>query len=185
MRTMMITVVASVLIAGAAIPAGQDASSQMLAADLAKRLGSSEPKAFAAAVPDDPSRFVAALHMPGVQLLVISATYQAPILLRELIAKNDHQRVYRDLNAAGDRAGRFFVEDLGADGLQPDRERDAPFDISWRDAVQRTLYNGDWKKQELTEAEYRTRFQRDAAQYAHALQLLVVAHAAQASNRQE
>jgi hypothetical protein len=106
-------------------------------------------------------------------------------LLRELIAKNEHQRVYLDLNAAGDRAGRFFVEDLGANGLQPDRERDAPFDITWRDAVQQTVFNGDWKGQKLTEAEYRKRFERDNAEYARALQLLVTAHAATASIEQE
>ena len=76
------------------------------------------------------------------------------------------------------------VEDLGADGPRADRERDAPFDITWRDAVQRTLYNGDWKAQQLTEAEYRKRFDRDAAQYAQALQLLIAAHAAQTSIEQ-
>ena len=185
MRIMMLSVLGTMLVTGASTVAAQDVSSQTLAADLAKRLGGSEAKSFAAAAPDDPSRFVAALHIPGVQLLVISATYQAPSLLRELIVKNDHQRVYLDLNAAGDRAGRFFVEDLGADGLRADRERDAPFDITWRDAVQRTLYNGDWKAQQLTEAEYRKRFDRDAAQYAQALQVLVAAHAAQTSMEQQ
>jgi hypothetical protein len=173
---MMLSVLATVVIAGSPLVAAQDTPSRTLALDLAKRLSGSEPKFVAAPVPDDPSRFVAALHLPGVQLLVISATYSSPALIRELLAKGDHQRVYVDLNAAGERAGRFFVEDLRADGLHAEPERDAPFDVTWRDAVVRTLYNGDWKGQKLTQAAYQERFKQDAAQYAHALELLVAAH---------
>jgi hypothetical protein len=128
---------------------------------------------------------VAALHIPGVQLLVMSARYQVPVLLRELIAKHDYRQVYLDLNAAGERSGRFFVEDLGADGLRADRERDRPFDITWRDAVQQTLYNSNWKEQQLSEDEYRARFRKDAAEYEKLLQVLLGALAVQSREERD
>jgi hypothetical protein len=177
----MVRAVVLLLVVGAGIPttvSAQQDPTRDLAQELANRLGGTESRALAAPVPDDPSRFVAALHIPGAQLLVISATYQAPSLLRELIARNDDRQVYLDLNAAGDRKGRFFVEDLRVDGLRPDREPNAPFDITWRDAVTRTLYNGNWKEQQLSETEYRARFARDASDYAQMLKVLLSAHAA-------
>ena len=182
MRFLTLSLFASVVVS-ASVMAAQGLESQPQAAALAKRLGSSGPSAFAAPVPDDPSRFVAALHIPGVQLLVISAQYQTPALLRERLARSEHQQVYMDLNGAGERKGRFFVEDLGADGLRPDRAKDAPFDITWRDAVQRTMYNGDWREQKLSEDEYRERFAKDAAEYQKVLQILLDAHTAQMSRK--
>jgi hypothetical protein len=174
-KTVMLVV--AMIAAGPGIARAQPQSTADLAKELGKRLGGGEARALAAAMPDDPSRFVAALHIPGAQLLVMSATYQAPALLRELILKNDHRQVYMDLNSAGDREGRFFVEDLRVDGLHADREPNQPFDITWRDAVTRTMYNGNWKEQQLSEAEYRARFERDATEYAQMLKVLLAAHA--------
>jgi hypothetical protein len=171
-------VLVSVLALGAVPVMAQGNDSQSRAMELAKRLAGNGTQSFAAAMPDDPSRFVAVLHIPGLQLLCISGRYQSPALLRELITKGDYQRVYLDLNSAADREGRFFVEDLGADGLRPDRETDAPFDITWRDASLRTLYNGEWKAQKLSGEEYRKRFESDASDYALALKVLLDAHAA-------
>jgi hypothetical protein len=175
----------AVLVSATPLSAQSGPAWQTRAVELAKRLAGTGATAFAAQVPNDPSRFVAALHIPGVQLLVISATYASPVLLRELMLKQDYQGVYRELNAAANRQGQLFIEDLGADGLRPDRERDAPFDITWRDMKQRTLYNGSWKDQQLSEAEYRTRFETDAAEYAGVLDILLTAHTAHAAIRQQ
>jgi hypothetical protein len=143
------------------------------ATELAKRLSGDGPKSWAAEVPGEPSRFVAVLHVPNVQLLVISASYPAPALLRELLLKNDYQRVYLDLNSAAEREGRFFVEDLGADGLRIDRKDNMPFDITWRNGADRILYNGEWIEQKLSEAQYRERFAKDAKDYADVLKILL------------
>jgi hypothetical protein len=177
MRSTILSLVVLLVVSAPAMAQGE--ATQTLAAEFVKRLGSSELTAFAAPLPEDSSRFVAALYIPGVQLLIISGRYQVPVLLRELIAKHDYRQVYLDLNAAGERSGRFFVEDLGADGLRADRERDRAFDITWRDAVQRTLYNGNWKDQQLSEAEYRARFTKDAAEYGQMLRVLLGALAAE------
>jgi hypothetical protein len=173
-----ICAISVVMLTAPTFASGGTDSSQTRAAELVKRLGSSETKAFAAAVPDDPSRFVAVLHIPNVQLLVISGNYPVPALLREHLLKGDYQRVYLDLNSSAEREGRFFVEDLGADGLARDRKPNTPFDITWRNGTERTMYNGDWKAQELSQQEYRARFDRDEAQYVQILQLLLAAHAA-------
>ncbi len=177
MRSPILSLVVVSVVCGPAMAQGE--ATQTLAAEFTKQLGSRELTAFAAPVPDDSSRFVAALYVPGVQLLVISGRYQVPVLLRELIVKHDYRQVYLDLNAAGERSGRFFVEDLGGDGLRADRERDRPFDITWRDAVQRTLYNSNWKEQQLSEDAYRARFTKDAAEYGKLLQVLLGALAAE------
>jgi hypothetical protein len=46
-------------------------------------------------------------------------------------------------------------------------------------AVAMTLYNSNWKEQQLSENEYRTRFTKDDAEYGKALQILLGALAAQ------
>ena len=46
-------------------------------------------------------------------------------------------------------------------------------------AAARTLYNGERREQKLLEAEYRARFEKDAAQYARMLKVRLDAHAAQ------
>lgn len=182
MKMLACVLVATISVpAVAATAAAQSADTQAAAAALTKRLGSTGPQSFAAQVPDSPSRFVAAMHIPGVQLLLITGNYQSPALLKELLMKGEHQRVYMDLNSAADREGRFFVEDLGADGLRPDREPNAAFDITWRDGTLRTLYNSSWKEQKLSEAEYRKRFEQDASDYARALRVLLDAHMKQTS----
>ena len=177
MRSFILSLFVLMVVCGPAL--AQSEATQTLAAEFTKQLGSRELTAFAAPLPDDSSRFVAALHIPGVQLLVISGRYQVPVLLRELIAKHYYRQVYLDLIAAGERSGRVFVEDLGADGLRAHRERDRPFDITWRDAVQRTLYNSNWKEQQLSEDEYRARFTKDAAEYGQVLRVLLGALAAE------
>jgi hypothetical protein len=152
---------------------------QLLAAKLVERLGTAEPKALAAAVPGDESRFVAVLHVPGNQLLAVSAIYSAPSLLRERILKHEHHDAYLDLNSAGDLERRFFVFDLAEPGLTMMRRGANAFDITWRNGVTRTLYDGDWQQQGLSEDEYRERFETDEAEYANLLRILLATEPAE------
>ena len=153
-------------------------SSRLFAEQLVKRLGSDEPRALSAAVPGDESRFVAVLHMPGNQLLAVSANYPAPELLHDLIKKNDHRQVYMDLNSAGQMESRFFVFDMGEPGLTAARRESEPFDITWRDGRIRTNYDGQWQQQKLSEDEYRARFKADEAEYANLLRILLATETA-------
>jgi hypothetical protein len=129
----------------------------------------------AAAHPTEPGRFVAAMHIKGVQLLAISGRYAAPALLKEQLTKGDYRKVYLDLNAAADKQGRLFITDSQVNGLRASPEKNAPFDISWRDMTAQVSYNNDWKGQKLNEAAYRKRFADDEAEYAALLEMLKAA----------
>jgi hypothetical protein len=67
---------------------------------------------------------------------------------------------------------------VGTDSGTPEARRWATcplFDITWRDGTRRTTYDGNWKAQQLSDAEYRTRFAADDAEYADMLQVLAAA----------
>ena len=161
----------------AAQPAAR-ANSAELATELVKLMEQRGLDTIAAVHPTDPGRFVAAMYIKGVQLLVLSGRYSAPALLKEQLLKGDYRKVYLDLNAAADKQGRLFVTDSQANGLRATPEKNAPFDISWRDMTAQILYNNDWKAQKLNEAAYRKRFSEDETEYAAMLEILKNALAA-------
>jgi hypothetical protein len=45
--------------------------------------------------------------------------------------------------------------------------------VSWRDARDQTMFNGDWKAQKLTETEYKKRFADQERAYADMLGVLI------------
>jgi hypothetical protein len=147
------------------------ASSPALAAELVRLMNERKVTAMAARDSAEDGRFVAAM-LTGPQLLVIRARYSAPALLRERILKSEYQQVYGDLHSAGDRQGRLFVIDSGADGLKSAKESS---DVSWRNAQTQTIFNMDWKGQKLKEADYRARFEEDEKVYAEMLNALISA----------
>ena len=153
------------------ITTGAAQSSPSPAAELVRLMNERKVTAVSARDPADEGRFVAAM-LAGQQLLVISARYSAPALLRERILKNEHQEVYGDLHSAGDRQGRVFVIDSGADGLKLARESN---DVCWRDAEKQTIFNMDWAGQKLKEADYRRSYEADDKAYAEMLTTLIAA----------
>jgi hypothetical protein len=164
-------VVSSPLAIGAVLLAvsGAAQSSSDPAAELVRLMNERKMTAVSAPDPADEGRFVAAM-LAGQQLLVISARYSAPALLRERIVKNEHQQVYGDLHGAGDRQGRVFVIDSGADGLNLARESN---DVCWRDGETQTIFNMDWKGQKLKEADYRRTYEADDKAYTAMLMTLI------------
>jgi hypothetical protein len=160
----------------AALPgavAGAELDSVAVASQLTTVLSERKAAAFAAEHPGVPGRFVAALYFPGAQIMTISAVYPAPEILRQRIVAGDYRQVYVDLSTAANQQGRLFVQDLGPPGLRQTREGDQAFDITWRDGTRRTMYDGKWKAQQLSEDEYQKRFAVDDAEYAQMLQVLV------------
>lgn len=167
----------------ATVSISADGRSAELAGELVKLMEQRNLDTIAAAHPTDPGRFVAAMHIKGVQLLVISGRYSAPALLKEHLIKRDYRQVYVDLNSAADKQGRLFITDSQANGLRATPEKNAPFDISWRDMTAQILYNNDWKGQKLKEEAYRKRFAEDEAEYVAMLEILKnsLSHASTAS----
>src|SRR5258706_6446881 len=116
-----ILVVALVLGPAATSPA-QDSKSSSLAKQLAAALDAAKLDSIAAKDPAGSDVYVGALYIPGFQLLTVSAKYSAPILLDGRLGKKEYRDVYIDLNSASTPGSKFFVEDLGLDGLRAKRD---------------------------------------------------------------
>lgn len=129
----------------------------------------------AAKDPSEPGRYVAAMRVGDGLLLVVSAHYAQPALLNERLYRGDYEGVYRELNAAGDRAGKFFVQDLGEPGLALRRKDGEPYDVVYEAVVKRTAFDGDWKAEKLSRDDYQAACDAADHRYAEVLQALVAA----------
>ncbi len=74
-------------------------------------------EAVAAKDPAGSGRFVAALHIPSVQLLVVSAVYSMPGELDSRLYYKDFMGAYVDLNTSVHSSDKTFIEDALCDGL--------------------------------------------------------------------
>ena len=132
--------------------------------------------AIAAPDPSDPGAFVAALYFQGGQLLVVSAKYSAPSLITDKLAKKDYRDVYIDLNAASIAGSKIFVMDQACDGLVA-KPNDSQAPDTWEHGTTNTVFDGDFKKAKVSEADYGKTFAAADEKYAQILSLLT-AHAA-------
>src|SRR5713226_8435070 len=152
----------------------QEAKSSALVKELAAALDAAKLDSIGAKDPAQPDVYVAALYFPGVQILTVSGKYSAPTLLNDKLAKKDYRNVYLDLFGASVPGSKVFVEDLGANGLQPKRAEGQPFD-AYEAAGKRTAFDGDWKNQKLSEEEYVKLFSTADEQYSHVVTALLAA----------
>jgi hypothetical protein len=164
---------ASAMLASAPFAAAQDGKTIALTKELTSLLDRGKLDSVAARVQGSEDAFVAALYFPGSQLLVVSAKYAAPSLLREKIILKKYRDVYLDLNSATDPATRTVVEDLAADGLHAQREAGDPFDFYTKGTNPRVPFDGQWKKHKLSEEEYMKAFSEADADYARMLEALI------------
>jgi hypothetical protein len=161
--SMVITMLASHSLAGA--------DTRTVAAQVAAEFDAQALNAFAAEHPNDPGRFVSALYVGG-HILAISAVHSTPAFIRREIAGRNYRYVYSILSTSANRQGRLFVEDFGEPGLHLTRDATGSCDITWRDSTRQTVFDGNWRSQELSEAEYHQRFASDESEYAEMLRVL-------------
>ena len=170
----MRSVVALAAVAFCAAPAaGQSPTSGPLAAELVRELEQRKLQNVAARDPERPGFFVAASHIPGVQLLVVSARSTAPAYVDYVLAESRYDEVYASLNGASAADGKLFVQDMGSNGLLPKPHNGGPVDVAYRDVTKMAIFNGEWKKQGLSEQAYGETFEAIDAAYARALSLLL------------
>jgi len=150
----------------------QDSKSAALAHQLSVALDGAKLDSIAARDPSRPDTFVAALYFPGLQLLVVSAKYSAPQLIDAKLAQKNYKDIYIDLNSASVQNSKIFVEDLGVDGLKIKREENQPFD-AYEEAGKRTAFDSDWKKQKLSEDDYKKVFSTADDRYSQMLTALI------------
>jgi hypothetical protein len=160
----------ALLIPAAAL--AQDSKSAPIAVELTRLLDQAKLDSIAARH-DVAGQYVSALYIPGSQLLVVSAKYSQPSRMDYLLNEKKYQEAYQDLNSASERQSKLFVMDLGANGLRFKREKNEldTADVSGKSVV----FDGDWDKAKLSEAEYRKTYETTDAQYAQMLQALVAA----------
>jgi hypothetical protein len=171
-RTGVACLAAAVALSCPSITAAQDSKSAPLARQLAAALDAGRSDSIAARDPGSPDGFIAALYFPGVELLVVSAKYSAPAVLNDKLLKKAYRDVYIDLNSTSLVEGKIFVEDMGANGIAAKHEENQPFDtVSIGNKA--TAFDGDWKRQKLSEDEYNKAFASDDDKYAQMLSVLL------------
>jgi hypothetical protein len=161
--------------AGAAavtLAAAQESKSAPAAKELIQALDAAKLENIAAVDPADPSAFVAALYIPGTQLLVVSAKYAAPPLLTERITAKDYMSVYVDLQSASVRGSKVFVQDAGCDGLRAKPDGDQAAD-TYEQSDKTINFDGDGKKAKMTDADYSKAYADADERYARMLSALV------------
>lgn len=150
----------------------QEPKSAAAAKALVAALEAAKLDSIAARDPSSAGMYIGALYIPGSQLLVICGQYSAPLFLDARIAKKEYRDVYIDLNSASAVDSRIFIEDLGANGVYAQREDNQPFD-SVNMTGKRTMFDGDWKKQKISETDYMSTFTQIDDRYARMLSALL------------
>lgn len=171
MRSAVLAVMFVGMMAGAA--SAQDSKSAALAKQLSAAMDAAKIDSFAVKDPSTPFTYVGVFYLRGAQLLVVSGRYSAPMLIEARLSRGEFKDAYVDLNSASDPASRTFIEDAGADGLKALRVGTSIDAASV--SGKRLAFDSDWKKQELTEADYQKAWSAADEGYAHMLRLLVSA----------
>ena len=153
-------------------PAGTATGVKELSAVLAAAGGATGPRFIAAEDPADANRFVAAMLLPDLQLMLVSASYKAPVLLRERVLTRKYQDAYQDLQAASVPEGKIVIEDLLANGLAPKPLKGQGPDAATI-AGKTITFDGQWRKAKLTESDYSTAFATAEKEYTRLLGLLI------------
>jgi hypothetical protein len=128
----------------AASPLDRPSHSATVATELAKALAEQGLDAIAAQDPDEPDRFIAALFFANSQLIVVSARYASPSLLKARLAQKQYHDVYLDLSAASIADTSILFHDMNADGLCAHRDQAA--DIVYDRSQTAKIFDGDWDK---------------------------------------
>jgi len=160
------------LLAAASPARAQESKSGPLAKQLAAALDAAKLDSVAAKDPSSADTFIAALYFPGAQLLVVSAKYTAPQLLDARLSKKEYRDTYIDLSSASVPDSKVFVQDALADGLKAKRDENQPFDII-EIAGKPVNFDGDWKKQKISEQDYMKAFGSADDRYSNMLHALI------------
>jgi hypothetical protein len=165
-------VLAAAFCASVVLPASatsQESKSAPLAKQLAQVLDAAKLESIAAADPTT-GAFVAALYIPGTQLLVVSGKFDAPAIGTQRLSRKEYKDLYMDLHGAAKAGTRVFAQDVSADGLSF-RANDGAVD-AWEQANKTLTFDG-WKKAKMSEEDYMKAYAEADELYARILSLLI------------
>jgi hypothetical protein len=161
MKTMAVGCLAGLLAFGFSSHAlAQDSKSASLAAELVKALDAAKLDSVAAKDSSQADVYVGALYVSAV-----------PTLLDAKLEKAEYRDVYLDLNGASQSGTKMFIEDLLADGLRARPSNQPPDSIDLMG--KRTVLDGEWGRQKLSEQDYMTAFTTADERYAQLLTALL------------
>ena len=165
----------SILMIGTPVLAQDTASAQSAALVAKVKQLMTDQRLEAIAVPDPaaPDRFVAAMLVPDVQLLVVGGRYPAPDYLKYLIGQRDYRGAYVALQQGAIPDSKLFVQDLGCDGLPA--SKGSAVDVLYEKGVDQTIFDGQWRKHGLSESAYRTKLHDADTAYSQLLTVLTQA----------
>lgn len=154
----------------AAPAAAQESKSAPLAKELAQLLDSAKLTSIAA---QDPTKdaFVAALYIPGTQLLVVSGKFTSPEIGPWRITKKEFRELYMDLMGGSVAGSKVVASDISADGLVFKPSNGHPGD-TWEHGTTNFAFEGA-KKAKLKDEEYTKTYSLADAEYARMLSLLI------------
>ena len=181
-RRPLALLLAVALTAGVAVRAQAPSAATESAAkakELAALLQAKKLEAFAARDAMQPGRYVAAIVVPGVQLLVVSAAYSRVNDIEYSLYNKKFQDAYLDLKSGALSTDRFFVDDAMCDGLVAVPGKSPLHDAVHMDGA-KVVFDGDFidpkkskNSKKVPEDVYRKNFATADMRYAKALDLLI------------
>ena len=160
---------------GAAPVAARQTQSPALVKQLIAELAKKKQECAIAKDPEVAGQYIAALHLPGLQLLVVSAKFADTTGMDFRMFSSDCMNGYADINAAVTATDRVIINDLGADGLVAMPKKEAPRDGISRGGKEVKL-DGDLKAlkaAKMTPEEFQKTFNDAEQTYDTYLRLLI------------
>ena len=173
MFTMLGRSLALVLLVATLVPAapvGRASHSATIATELAQALSEQRLNAIAAQDPDEPDRFIAALFFAQSQLLVVSARYASPSLLKARLAHKQYRDVYLDLSGSSMAGTAILFQDMNADGLCA--RLGQATDVVYEGSRKAKIFDGDWDTHKSNDT-YERQFVIADQQYSRLLNILL------------
>ncbi len=128
---------------------------------------------FAARDSGEPGRYVAAINLAGVELLVASAKAD-PAELEYRLGQKDYRTAYSDLNTSLSSSAKVLIEDQKGDGLVMTPPRNSTtFDSIADDGGKPFAFDNDTRAHKMSSEEYQKKFEAADATYAHMLGVLL------------
>lgn len=158
------------VLATAGSAAAQDSKSAPLARELARALEAAKVDTIGASDPET-GGFVAAIYVPGTQLLVVGGKFQSPDIGNYRLSKKEFRELYMDLNGGSEPASRMFASDIRADGLVLRPSNNSPADV-WEAGTSKLEFAGA-KKAKLKDQDYEKVYSEADTAYARILSLLI------------
>lgn len=171
-----VTLGASVISAQKLAPVASASSAK--AKELVVALQAKKIEAFAVPDPQTPGRYIAVLHVPGAQLLVVAATYEKALEMDSRIYYKDFNNAYADLRTGIYAKDKVWFEDARGDGLVAVPGKDPAYD-SVKLGEQQRDFDGDFvdakhkNPKKISEDDYFKLFKEADQRYARLLGLLL------------